>query len=135
MRPEGGFSVAAGGNRRNMFGRWKRRREEHRADKQEGDPHALEREGDPRGGVQTDEYRHADPRDLELVRHHRPRGGPNGVVPGECGGPEHATNDDERRRPQAEPDRATAGRPCLERQRAFETGCDGACDRGSPARA
>jgi hypothetical protein len=76
-----------------------------------------------------------EPRDLELVRHHRPRGGPNGVVPGECGGPEHATNDDERRRPQAEPDRATAGHPCLERQRAFETGCDGACDRGSPARA
>ena len=32
--------------------------------KQEGDPHALEREGDPRGGVQSEEYRHADPRDL-----------------------------------------------------------------------
>jgi hypothetical protein len=47
-----------------MFGRWKRRREEQRANKQEGDPHALDREGDPRGGLQSDEYRHADPRDL-----------------------------------------------------------------------
>ena len=34
------------------------------ATKQEGDVHALDREGDPRGGVQSDEYRHADPRDL-----------------------------------------------------------------------
>jgi hypothetical protein len=34
------------------------------AAKQQGDPHALDREGDPRGGVQSDEYRHADPRDL-----------------------------------------------------------------------
>ncbi len=32
--------------------------------KQEGDVHALDREGDPRGGVQSDEYRHADPRDV-----------------------------------------------------------------------
>jgi hypothetical protein len=64
MRPEGGFSVAAPGKGRYVFGRWKRRREEHRANKQEGDPHALDREGDPRGGVQSDEYRHADPRDL-----------------------------------------------------------------------
>jgi hypothetical protein len=46
-----------------MFGRWKRRREEHRADKQEGDPEALEREGDPRGGLQDEEYRTADPRE------------------------------------------------------------------------
>ena len=64
MRPEGGFSVATGGKGRVMFGRWKRRREEHRADKQQGDVHALDREGDPRGGVQSDEYRHADPRDV-----------------------------------------------------------------------
>ena len=47
-----------------MLGRWRRRREEHRADKQEGDVHALDREGDPRGGVQSDEYRHAEPRDV-----------------------------------------------------------------------
>ena len=64
MRPAGGFSVAARGNGRHVFGRWKRRREENRANKQEGDPHALDREGDPRGGVQSDDYRHADPRDL-----------------------------------------------------------------------
>jgi hypothetical protein len=47
-----------------MFGRWRKKREEHRADKQQGDVHALDREGDPRGGVQSDEYRHADPREL-----------------------------------------------------------------------
>ncbi len=35
-----------------------------RANKQQGDPHALDVEGDPRGGVQSDEYRHADPREL-----------------------------------------------------------------------
>jgi hypothetical protein len=34
------------------------------AAKQEGDPHALDRPGDPRGGVQSDEYRRADPRDV-----------------------------------------------------------------------
>ena len=38
--------------------------EEPTAAKQEGDVHALDREGDPRGGVQSDEYRHADPRDV-----------------------------------------------------------------------
>jgi hypothetical protein len=46
-----------------MFGRWKRKREEHRANKQPGDPQALEREGDPRGGLQDEEYRTADPRE------------------------------------------------------------------------
>jgi hypothetical protein len=34
------------------------------AAKQEGDAHALDRPGDPRGGVQSDEYRHARPEDL-----------------------------------------------------------------------
>ena len=47
-----------------MFGRWRRKREQHRANKQEGDPKALAREGDPRGGLQDEEYRHADPRDV-----------------------------------------------------------------------
>jgi hypothetical protein len=47
-----------------MLGRWRKKREEHRAAKQQGDPHALDVEGDPRGGVQSDEYRHADPREL-----------------------------------------------------------------------
>jgi hypothetical protein len=47
-----------------MLGRWRRKREEHRADKQQGDVHALDRENDPRGGVQSDDYRTADPREL-----------------------------------------------------------------------
>jgi hypothetical protein len=46
-----------------MIGRWKRDDEENRADKQHGDPEALEREGDPRGGLQDEEYRTADPRE------------------------------------------------------------------------
>jgi hypothetical protein len=45
-------------------GEWADPDEEHRADKQQGDPHTLGRVGDPRGGVQSDEYRRADPRDL-----------------------------------------------------------------------
>jgi hypothetical protein len=47
-----------------VFGRWRRRREKHRANKQQGDPQALAREGDPRGGLQDEAYRHADPRDI-----------------------------------------------------------------------
>ena len=47
-----------------MFGRWKRKGEKDRADKQEGDPEALARLGDPRGGLQSEEYRTADPRDV-----------------------------------------------------------------------
>ena len=43
-----------------MFGRWKRK-ERHRANKQQGDPAALEREGDPRGGLQSPDYRNAEP--------------------------------------------------------------------------
>ncbi len=46
-----------------MFGRWKRK-ERHHANKQQGDPDALLREGDPRGGLQTEEYRNADPTDV-----------------------------------------------------------------------
>jgi hypothetical protein len=46
-----------------MVGRWKRR-ERHRANKQQGDPAALEREGDPRGGLQSPEYRQAEPTDV-----------------------------------------------------------------------
>jgi hypothetical protein len=44
-----------------VFGRWRKRGEKHRADKQQGDVHALDREGDPRGGVQDETYRHAEP--------------------------------------------------------------------------
>lgn len=38
--------------------------DEQRAAKQEGDPHALDVEGDPRGGLQSEEYRRADPREI-----------------------------------------------------------------------
>jgi hypothetical protein len=64
MRRGEGFSVAASGNDRPVFGRWRRKREDARAAKQEADPKALAREGDPRGGLQSDEYRTADPRDV-----------------------------------------------------------------------
>jgi hypothetical protein len=37
---------------------------EPNAAKQEGDVHALDRSGDPRGGLQSDEYRHARPDDV-----------------------------------------------------------------------
>jgi hypothetical protein len=47
-----------------MLRRWLRRADRHRANKQEGDVHTVDREGDPRGGVQVDEYRSADPRDV-----------------------------------------------------------------------
>ena len=47
---------------------WKRffgkREDEPVAARQEGDVHALDRPGDPRGGVQSDEYRHARPEDI-----------------------------------------------------------------------
>ena len=47
---------------------WKRlfgkREDESTAARQEGDVHALDRPGDPRGGVQTDDYRHARPGDI-----------------------------------------------------------------------
>jgi hypothetical protein len=38
--------------------------EEPTAARQQGDPTVLNRPDDPRGGIQSDEYRHADPRDL-----------------------------------------------------------------------
>ena len=45
-------------------GEWADPDEDHRANKQQGDPDGLEREGDPRGGLQSEEYRRADPRDI-----------------------------------------------------------------------
>ena len=63
--------------------------EEHRADKQEGDVHALDREDDPRGGVQSDDYRHADPR--EVVE----EGGT--VMSGPAGSPQEGESPEERR--------------------------------------
>lgn len=34
------------------------------AARQQGDPTVLNRDDDPRGGTQSDEYRHADPREV-----------------------------------------------------------------------
>jgi hypothetical protein len=72
-----------------MLGRWLKRREKHRANKQEGDVHALDREGDPRGGVQSEEYRSADPR--EVVE----EGGT--AMAGPAGAPQEGTSAEERR--------------------------------------
>jgi hypothetical protein len=38
--------------------------EEPTAARQQGDPTALDRSDEPRGGTQSDEYRHADPREV-----------------------------------------------------------------------
>jgi hypothetical protein len=73
-----------------MLGRWRKRKQEHRADKQQGDVHALDREGDPRGGVQSHAYRTADPR--EVVEEE----GTVMAAPG--GAPQDGTSPDERRR-------------------------------------
>ena len=67
-----------------LFGRGERT-----AARQEGDPHALDREGDPRGGVQSDEYRVADPRDVVE------EGGT--VMSGPGGAPQEGEPVDERR--------------------------------------
>ena len=45
-------------------GPWAEDEEDARAAKQQGDPHALDVEGDPRGGVQSEEYRRGGPRDV-----------------------------------------------------------------------
>ena len=72
-----------------MLGRWRRRRERHRANKQQGDVHALDREADLRGGVQSDAYRHADPREIVTDE---------GVtMAGPAGAPQEGTSAEERR--------------------------------------
>jgi hypothetical protein len=69
---------------------WRKTREDKRANKQEGDVHALDREGDPRGGVQSDEYRHADPRDVVVDE--------DVAVAGPAGAPQEDADPEERRR-------------------------------------
>ena len=50
------------------------------AEKQQGDVHSLDRAGDPRGGVQSDAYRHGAP--VEIVEDAGVAfGGPGGSVP------------------------------------------------------
>ena len=69
-----------------MLGRW---RKKGQPAKQHGDPHELDREGDPRGGVQSDEYRHADPRDIVE--------GEGVAMSGPAGAPQEGESVEERR--------------------------------------
>jgi len=62
------------------------------AAKQEGDPDALDRDDDPRGGLQSHEYRTADPRDVVE------EGGT--VMSGPGGAPLEGATPDERREEQ-----------------------------------
>jgi len=55
---------------------------------QQGDVHALDREGDPRGGVQDEQYRLSDPRDI--VEEGVAMSGPGGT-------PQEETTAEERR--------------------------------------
>ncbi|MFL5960111.1 MAG: hypothetical protein ACJ75G_07615 [Gaiellaceae bacterium] len=55
-----------------------RRHDGNRAAREEGDVHALDRPGDPRGGVQSDEYRHARPEDV-VEEDHLVMSGPGGA--------------------------------------------------------
>jgi hypothetical protein len=70
-------------------GSWAEPGEEHRADKQQGDPGALEIEGDPRGGTQSDDYRHADPREIVIEG--------DVAMSGPAGAPQEDLSPDERR--------------------------------------
>jgi hypothetical protein len=73
-----------------MLGRWRKRGEKHRANKQQGDPEALAVEGDPRGGLQDEAYRHAEPTELVEV---------DGVVmSGPAGAPQEGLSVEERRK-------------------------------------
>jgi hypothetical protein len=62
-----------------MLGWWRKRGEKRRAAKQQGDPSALEVEGDPRGGLQDETYRTADPRDV-VEAGGTAMGGPGGAA-------------------------------------------------------
>ena len=72
-----------------MLGRWLKRGEKNRADKQQGDVHALDVAGDPRGGVQDEAYRTADPRDVVEAE------GTVMAAPG--GAPQEGTSPEDRR--------------------------------------
>jgi len=86
MRPAR-VQSSGGGNASSVF-RWLRRKKATAA-RQEGDVHALDRPGDPRGGVQSDDYRHADPRTLVE------EGGT--VMAGPAGAPQEGESAEERR--------------------------------------
>ena len=71
-------------------GEWADAGEESRAGKQQGDPHALDVENDPRGGVQSDEYRHADAREIVTEG--------DVAMAGPAGAPQEGKSVEERRR-------------------------------------
>jgi hypothetical protein len=72
-----------------MLGRWRKRGEKYRANKQQGDPEALEVEGDPRGGLQGNEYRNAEPTEVVEVE--------GVVMSGPGGAPQEDLSPQERR--------------------------------------
>jgi hypothetical protein len=59
------------------------------AARQQGDPTVLDRPDDPRGGTQSEEYRHADPRDVTS------EGGT--TMSGPAGAPQEGLSTEERR--------------------------------------
>jgi hypothetical protein len=62
------------------------------AEKQQGDVHALDRSDEPRGGVQSDDYRHATP--VEIVEDAGvAMGGPGGSPPEELSPDERRERD------------------------------------------
>jgi hypothetical protein len=65
-------------------------KDEPTAARQQGDPTVLNRDDDPRGGTQSNEYRHADPRDVVE------EGGTTMSGPG--GAPQEGLSVEERRR-------------------------------------
>ena len=71
-------------------GPWADTEDERHADRQQGDPDALAVEGDPRGGQQSDEYRHADPRELVSEG--------DVTMSGPAGAPQESVSVEERRR-------------------------------------
>lgn len=75
-----------------MFGRWKRK-EKHRANKQQGDPGALDRAGDPRGGLQDESYRTADPTDV-VEAEGVAMSGPGGAPPQDGSSPDERRDND-----------------------------------------
>ena len=68
---------------------FRRKDDEPTAARQQGDPTVLDREDDPRGGTQSEEYRHADPRDVVE------EGGT--VMSGPGGAPQEGLSPEERR--------------------------------------
>ena len=70
-------------------GPWAEGDEEHRADAQQGEPERLDVEGDPRGGLQSEEYRTADPRDIVVEA--------DTAMSGPAGAPQEGKSVEERR--------------------------------------